>query len=469
MAGIQVSGRWAPRVAGFLAVLLVAAGVALADRVVMKDGRVFEGRITEETRTSVTIDARIANIPTTMTLSKREMRAIEKGAVAEPTPEAAPEPAREEARERPRERRSSPDKRSRPSPSETTRYIVVPLHGVFGEDIAPPGVADAIQYASRRGIDNIVFHLDSPGGYTWAADEIADIMMDAPSSIRKIAYIEEAISASIWVVFGCDDVFVAPGATIGAAVTYSQDNTTGATEVDQKLNSALAGKIAAMAERTGRSGVLARAMFLPEAEAWAVEVGDGEHRIVDERPSVREGVIEIDGRDTVLTLTGEEAIRWGIAAPGESVEAVGEALGLDGWTKHNDYGDAAMRKAAEALARGEGNVPMMVERLGALVGTINSAIDEAAAMAPEGGSYYIHPDSGLFTPESQKQWQERTDASLAACRRALDRLDEYAGTQGELKELGVDIGAHDLNVRDLRGTLQRRIQELRRNRDKRYY
>ena len=446
---------------------LVMAASASADRVVMKDGRVFEGVITKETRTSVTIDAVVANIPTTMPLSKRDIESIEKGAApAAPSGSPASAPERDSARDTRRERAPSRDRRA--APSETTRYIVIPIHGVFGEDIAPPGVADAIQFAARRGIDHVVFHIDSPGGYTWAADAIAEAMEAAPDSMRLIAYIEDAISASIWVVFGCDEIFVAPGAAIGAAVTYSQDNTTGATEVDQKLNSALAAKIAGMAERKGVSGVIARAMFLPEAEAYAVERAPGEYDIVDRHPGGRDGVMKIDGADTVLTLTGEEAIKWGLARPAEGIDKIGAALGLDGWTKHNDYGEAAMRKAGEALARGEGNVPMKLERLAALVTAFQSAVNEGDGMAPEAGMYYVHPESGLFTPESQDLWKERTDASIAAYTRALSRLAEYVATNDELKELGVDVGAHDINVNEVRNKLQRRIDELRRNRDRRY-
>jgi ATP-dependent protease ClpP protease subunit len=449
-----------------LAALVVAAS-ASADRVVMKDGRIFEGTITKETRTSVTIDAVVANIPTTMTLSKRDIDSIEKGpAPAAPSSEPTSTPARETTRDTRRGRAPSPDRRA--APGETTRYIVIPIHGVFGEDIAPPGVADAIQFAARRNIDHVVFHIDSPGGYTWAADAIAEAMEDAPESMRLIAYIEDAISASIWVVFGCDEIFVAPGAAIGAAVTYSQDNTTGATEVDQKLNSALAAKIAGMAERKGVSGVIARAMFLPEAEAYAVERAPGEYDIVDRHPGGRDGVSVIDGADTVLTLTGEEAIKWGLARPAEGIDKIGAALGLEGWTKHNDYGEAAMRKAGEALARGEGNVPMKIERLTALARSINAAIHESRSMAPEDGLYYVHPESGLFTPESQDLWQERTDASIAAIQRALDRLGEYTRTKDELKALGVDVGASDINLNDSKESLQRRIDELRRNRNKRY-
>ncbi|MFG0275375.1 MAG: hypothetical protein ACF8QF_09995 [Phycisphaerales bacterium] len=464
-----MGGFWARRISRLLlcwvGVLLLAA-VASADRVVMKDGRVFEGTITKETRTSVTIDAVVANIQTTMTLSKREIESIEKG----PAPSAAPAPTQTREREPARELRRdrTPTRSRRATSGESARYIVVPIHGVFGEDIAPPGVADAIQFAARRNIDHVVFHIDSPGGYTWAADAIVEAMVEAKDSMRLIAYIDDAISASIWVVFGCDEVFVAPGATIGAAVTYSKDNTTGATEVDQKLNSALAAKIAGMAERTGRSGVIARAMFLPEAEAYAVEVAPGEHEIVDRHPGGREAVTRIDGSDTVLTLTGDEAIKWGLAQPAEGIDRIGRALGLDGWTKHNDYGEAAMRKAGEALARGEGNVPMLYERLKAIARSANASIREARDMAPEAGLYYVHPESGLFTPQSEDLWKERTDASIAALLRALSRLDEYTETKQALEALGVDVGSHEMQLDDSRQSLQRRLDELRRNRNKRY-
>lgn len=459
MTGCRI-GRWALAAA---MTALLAAGAALGDRVVMKDGRVFEGTITKETRTSVVIDALVANIRTTLTLSKRDIDSIEKGAFTPPPP---PTPRRETPRraERPREReRAAPS--SAPS-SGPTRYLVVPIEGTFGEDIGPEGVVETIDFAARRGVDHIVFRVKSPGGYVWAAEEIADAMADAPEDMTLIAYVEEAISASIWVVFGCDEVFMAPGSSVGAAVVFTQDNTTGAAEVDKKMNSALAAKLAAMAEAHGRPGVFPRAMVLPEVEVYAVETEDGGHEIVEERPKRREGVVTIDTRDKVLTLTADEAIRWGVARPATSVEELGEALGLDGWTKHNDFGEAAMRRAGEALAGELAEAKGVVEQIPSTIRFINSNIREAEANDPEAHGY-MYMSSGQFTAESIRQWKQRTERCIGAWERVIKGARDLNSLLKKAERYGIDVsvamGDFTMELQSLADRAGREIDRLREN------
>jgi len=455
MTGCRI-GRWALAAA---MTLLLAAGAALGDRVVMKDGRVFEGTITKETRTSVVIDALVANIRTTLTLSKRDIDSIEKGAFTPPPP---PTPRREapQRAERPRER-----ERAAPS-AGPTRYLVIPIEGTFGEDIGPEGVAETINFASRRGVEHIVFRIKSPGGYVWAAEEIADAMAAAPEDMTLIAYVEEAISASIWVVFGCDEVFMAPGSSVGAAVVFTQDTSTGAAEVDKKMNSALAAKLASMAEAHGRPGVFPRAMVLPEVEIYAVETEGGGHDIVEERPRQREGVVTIDTRDSVLTLTAEEAIRWGVARPATSVEELGEALGLDGWTKHNNFGEAAMRRAGEALAGEIAEAKRVVERIPSTISFINSNIREAEAYNPEAHGY-MYMSSGQFTAESIRQWKQRTERCIGAWERVIKGARDLNALLKKAERYGIDVsvamGDFTMELQALADRAGREIDRLREN------
>ena len=76
--------------------------------------------------------------------------------------------------------------------------------------------------------------------------------------------------------------------------------------------------------------------------------------------------------------------------------------------------------------------------------------------------------TSLLTPQARDEWQSRTDATVAALERAMHSLREYEQVQRKLRDLGVDVGAHDLNVREVRQQWQRRIQQLRENRDKKY-
>src|SRR5688572_7851761 len=55
-------------------------------------------------------------------------------------------------------------------------YLEIPLRGVFGEDIVVEGVEKTFEHARSTGVRNIVFTIDSPGGYVATAQGILELM-----------------------------------------------------------------------------------------------------------------------------------------------------------------------------------------------------------------------------------------------------------------------------------------------------
>ena len=78
------------RQTAFVLVFLLTT-VALADKLVLKDGRIFEGEITEATATSVTIKLKLGEA----TFKRDQVASIEYSEVKKPSPapeEAKPKP-----------------------------------------------------------------------------------------------------------------------------------------------------------------------------------------------------------------------------------------------------------------------------------------------------------------------------------------------------------------------------------------
>lgn len=156
----------------------------------------------------------------------------------------------------------------------------------------------AAQAGNARGI---LFHVDTFGGLVDAADQIRKSILD--STLPTVAFIDKnAASAGALISLATDSIFMAPGASIGAATVV--DGADGS-KASEKMQSYMRGLMRATAEANGRDPAIAEAM-------------------VDESIAI-EGVVE-EGK--LLTLSTQEAIRLGIAnAEMGSITEVREHLG----------------------------------------------------------------------------------------------------------------------------------------------
>ncbi|HHU76705.1 MAG TPA: nodulation protein NfeD [Firmicutes bacterium] len=152
------------------------------------------------------------------------------------------------------------------------------------EDEIGPGwftfLERSLEEAEQRGAAAIILHFDTPGGYI-------DTAMKARKALDKIpcpvyAYVNpHALSAGAYLALSADKLFMAPGATMGAAEVRVLGSTLPA---DEKILSTWEGEMRAMAERRGRDPEVAAAMVRQE--------------IVLE---------DIKGKGKLLTLTAGEA------------------------------------------------------------------------------------------------------------------------------------------------------------------
>tara|TARA_R110000782_G_scaffold57258_21_gene119776 strand:+ start:8417 stop:9760 length:1344 start_codon:yes stop_codon:yes gene_type:complete len=286
------------------------------DEVMMRDGTVYTGKVVSQTRREVVIDTEIAGISTRMTLDRRQIRAVSIG----DTPSETPADPAEELTNPPSIPGSINPGASIQTPKSDVKIlkrdgvdliVEIPMNGTFGQDIYPLSIAEGLDWAREQGATDIVFRMNSPGGEVWAAEEIVEIMADHASEFRYHALIEHAISATIWPAFNCDTITMAPGATFGGAVVFRRSGT-GSAEVDKKMTSIMAAKLAASAEAKGHSQALVKSMMLSEEGAYAVPDGNGGWTVVSEKPADGETYETIDGPDTVLTLTADQAGKYGI-------------------------------------------------------------------------------------------------------------------------------------------------------------
>jgi len=117
-----------------------------------------------------------------------------------------------------------------------------------------------LQVAEKAGADLLVIEINSPGGLVRESFAIADRLADIDWA-HTVAFVpNEAISGGAFIAYGCDEIIMAPEATLGDAGPIFLDENNMFRHVPEKERSVLATQIRTLAERKGRSTALAEAM-----------------------------------------------------------------------------------------------------------------------------------------------------------------------------------------------------------------
>lgn len=417
----------------------LAVNPARADTVVMHDGTMYYGEVIEETEAEVVMKTKVANIVTTVRLKRAEIQSIDR-------PNFGVREGFFEEKEK---------KAGDAEPTvDASSYLLIPIKGTIGVEATADGVEQALKDAKERSIRHIVFELDTPGGYVQDAEKMADLIeahrasAPADSPVKFHAYIRNALSAGIWVVFSCDEVCWAEGASAGAAVTFSKDRTTGAAEVDAKMNSAFAAKVAAIAEKHRHSPHFVRAMMVPEAKVYSWRDGRGNAVISGTAPVDKSAITEfrvLDDQGSILTLSASDAAAVGF---GKVVPAGPEGLGavnsVPDWKSAGDAGEKAMAQAAKTRQRELEQAGKDIETIRGIekefrliIGKIDGMITAANSADPLQEQYTVD-SSGNFTASSRAAWKANCDRAIDLWDEVLNSIDDLQRLDGRHKRLGGD-------------------------------
>ncbi len=168
-------------------------------------------------------------------------------------------------------------------PSGQTVYVIQ-VEGLIDNGLHKY-IQRGINLAESNNAAGIILHMDTFGGLVDAADKIRKNLL--ATDVPTVTFIDSnAASAGALISFATDVIFMAPGASIGAATVVDG----GGTKADEKMQSYMRGLMRSTAEATGRNPRIAEAM-------------------VDEN-------IEVEGispAGSLLTLSTSEAVELGMA------------------------------------------------------------------------------------------------------------------------------------------------------------
>jgi membrane-bound serine protease (ClpP class) len=159
----------------------------------------------------------------------------------------------------------------------------------------------ALEEATNWNADVVILELDTYGGLVTDADEIRTRLLEY--EIPILVFInKDAASAGALIAIACDSIYMAPGASIGAATVVNQ---TGEAAPD-KYQSYMRSMMRSTAEANGRNPFIAEAM-------------------VDENLEVP----DVSPKGQVVTFSTSEAIKWGFCeAQVRSIEEILERNGI---------------------------------------------------------------------------------------------------------------------------------------------
>lgn len=302
-----------------------------------------------------------------------------------------------------------------------TRYARIVFRGVIGEDLFASGLAEALAAVERRKLQYVLIEFDTAGGSLTEMYEMLRVIDSYRGKFTLVAHVTRALSAGVPLMLACDQLYFDDVATFGAAVPY-QVGPLGVTAVDAKIASAIGAEISARGARHGLGPEIGEAMAVMAKEVWVVTDADGRVSVHSSRPSGGSApgrtVDQIDGAQTVLTLSAPRAVQLGIGHLWSQ-----RTLIQPDWSDTGSFAQTLMDKAAERHRKKVADLAD-VEAWYAQVPTLIAAAEDRSRHIR--ASYYrINYRTGLYYPEEERRRRADHEEAITAwkvVRRGIEQI-----------------------------------------------
>jgi membrane-bound serine protease (ClpP class) len=223
----------------------------------------------------------------------------------------------------------------------------------------------SIESAGEDGIDTLIVHIDTDGGEVFYARQMLKLILDQKREERRmIAFIDfRAISAGAMIAYGHEAIYISETASIGDIGVIFVAQGGEMKYAPEKIQTVVRALLKLAAETRGWNKALLLKMTARNQKLYRVRMANGEEAYVieDDMPDFLVQHPEIDkedstqvivyrGEDRLLTLTGREATKLGMAtglAP--DLESLYQRLDIDP-TNVVDLSPSVVEMAASHLA-----------------------------------------------------------------------------------------------------------------------
>ena len=210
-------------------------------------------------------------------------------------------------------------------------YYLIPLHGEVGATILATALEKSLADAALRNPTVVILDIDSPGGLVEEAGKILRVLHHYNPRLRIIALTDKDLSAAAIITLSVREIYVKPGSTIGAAVSFVPNKLFLPPKIEEKFQSAWRAVARGSAEEGRHNPLLADAMIDPSYDLRIISV-DGKSTVVEAPPLPEKPQFLRKGK--ILTMTAQEAVACGLAiGEAENLDDLAKQLHLSPWTE----------------------------------------------------------------------------------------------------------------------------------------
>jgi hypothetical protein len=285
-------------VAGSMAI----AGRSMADKIVLKDGTVLEGKITREGDKFYFITVKIGGIEENKFVNRDDVKSVQRDDPTPKTDEAIKKA--EEAKEAAAKDESRHDGATRicilnfGPPSEWQGQY----ENEVGVEISSQAFKDVVPMLEKAKVDVVVIRVNSGGGYGLEADRFRDLFVrEYKPHFRTVAWIESAISAAAMSPWVIDEMYFFRKGNIGACTGwYGPGIAVKGAELEEMLF-----KMEKASAFGKKDPAIMRAMQIMEPLSVDVDDNGEVHWRQDE-----DGQFVLNKRGHIFTMTASEAMKF---------------------------------------------------------------------------------------------------------------------------------------------------------------
>ncbi len=320
------------------ALLVITATAPLhADKIVLKDGQTFVGRVISQDKNGVSFEWNWRGKKTLMTYKTNEVKQVLVDEPAAPSKKAEAQSVSQEK-----------------DADGGATYFIIPIKGTFGVEITDEMLKRCFDIARKTKPTVIVFDIDSVGGNVAELNRMLNTL-HKHNDLRCVAYVRKAISTAGLFAMACKEIVIAPEGTIAAEDPASNRAPAGSRRVFSRTGNAIREKetpsryqaeYRAFAEQAGHDPLLVEALInincmlfiAPRDNKSVLRI---RHRspnsYYDGVRSKGEAILKPWGRP--LALTAKQSVQCKLAVGiSKDVYSMYEVLGLDKWKEQSKAG-----------------------------------------------------------------------------------------------------------------------------------
>lgn len=311
-----------------VAVMTLAAGRAMADKLHLKDGRVLDGTVLRQENGNVWFKAKIGGVESSDFYPASQVTKVETDATPTPDTKAPAKSAGDAgtpAASAPAAGKEEPKARTAGVP----RAAVISLGGADHQDMVgvfftAEQLKRLIPELQKDKIDVVVFRVRSGGGLALELQPLSDVIHNEyKPKFRVVAWIESAISAAAMTSHCIEEIYMMPKGNYGGCTMFRPDGTGGGIAATGRELEEVLYQMEKISARGNHPKEIMRSMQIMEPLSCTIDENGDVHWYNN-----LDGQYIVNPRGQVLTFNAQDALKYkfskGIAA---DYETLGKLMG----------------------------------------------------------------------------------------------------------------------------------------------